>query len=78
MAVLIALRLTKYGELSTGTDEVSVDIKTLATNNLTEWEVQKGLKHLVRVGLLEWHGEEIVRFSSFQLKHFARFYEEDE
>ncbi len=78
LAVLIALRLTKYGELSTGTDEVSVDIKILATNNLSKWEVQKGLKHLVRVGLLEWQGEEIVRFSSVQLKHLARFYDEEE
>jgi DNA-directed RNA polymerase specialized sigma24 family protein len=78
LAVLVALRLTKYGEHSTGTDEVSVDIKTLATDNLSEWEVQKGLKHLVRVGLLEWQGEEIVRFSSVQLKHLARFYDEEE
>jgi hypothetical protein len=70
--------LRKYGEHSTGTDEVSVEIKTLATENLTEWEIQKGLKHLVREGLLEWHGEEIVRFSSVQLKHLARFYDEEE
>ncbi len=78
LAVLVALRLTRYGEHSTDTDEVSVDIKTLATDNLSEWEVQKGLKHLVRAGLLEWHGEEIVRFSSVQLKHLARFYNEEE
>jgi len=55
-----------------------VGIKDLVTDNLSEWEVQKGLKHLVRAGLLEWHGEEIVRFSSFQLKHLARFYDEEE
>ncbi len=78
LAVLVALRLTKYGEHSTDTDEVSVDIKTLATDNLSEWEVQKGLMHLVRVGLLEWHGEEIVHFSSVQLKRLARFYDEEE
>jgi DNA-directed RNA polymerase specialized sigma24 family protein len=78
LAVLVALRLTKYGEHSTGTEEVLVEIKTLATDNLSELEVQKGLKHLVRVGLLEWHGEEIVRFSSVQLKHLARFYDEEE
>jgi DNA-directed RNA polymerase specialized sigma24 family protein len=77
LAVLVALRLTKYGEHSTDTGEVSVDIKTLATDNLSEWEVQKGLTHLVRAGLLEWHGEEIVRFSSVQLKRLARFYDEE-
>jgi hypothetical protein len=78
LAVLIALRLTKYGEHSTGTDEVSVDIQTLATDNLSERDVHKGLKHLVRAGLLEWHGEEIVRFSSVQMKRLARFHDEEE
>jgi DNA-directed RNA polymerase specialized sigma24 family protein len=78
LAVLVALRLRKYGEHSTGTGEVSVEIKTLATENLTELEIQKGLKLLVREGLLEWHGEENVRFSSVQLKHLARFYDEEE
>jgi DNA-directed RNA polymerase specialized sigma24 family protein len=78
LAVLVAFRLTEYGEHSAGTDEVSVDIKALAKDDLSEREVQKGLKHLVRVGLLEWYGEEIVRFSSVQLKYLARFYEEGE
>lgn len=77
LAVLVALRLTKYGEHPTDTDEVSVDIKALATDSLSEREVQKGLMHLVRAGLLEWYGEEIVRFSSIQLKRLARFYEEE-
>jgi hypothetical protein len=36
------------------------------------------LMHLVRAGLLQWHGEEIVRFSSVQLKRLARFYVEEE
>ena len=78
LAVLIALRLTEYRQYSTGTDEMSVDIKTLVKESISEAEVQKGLNHLVRVGLLDWHGEEIVRFSSVQLKHLARFYEEGE
>lgn len=77
LAVLVALRLTKYGEHPTDTGEVSVDIKALATDSLSEREVQKGLMHLVRAGLLEWYGEEIVRFSSIQLKRLARFYEEE-
>ncbi len=78
LAVLVALRLTEYGQYSTGLDEISVDIKTLVNESITEGEVLKGLNHLVRVGLLDWHGEEIVRFSSVQLKHLARFYEEGE
>lgn len=77
LAVLVALRLTKYGEHPTDTGEVSVDIKALTTDSLSEREVQKGLMHLVRAGLLEWYGEEIVRFSSIQLKRLARFYEEE-
>lgn len=77
LAVLVALRLTKYGEHPTDTGEVSVDIKALATDSLSEREVQKGLMHLVRAGLLEWYGEEIVRFSSIQLKRLVRFYEEE-
>ncbi len=78
LAVLVTLRLTEYGQYSTGIDEISVDIKTLVNESITEGEVLKGLNHLVRVGLLDWHGEEIVRFSSVQLKHLARFYEEGE
>jgi hypothetical protein len=38
----------------------------------------KGQNHLVRVGLLDWQGEEIVRITSVQLKHLARFYHEEE
>ena len=78
LAVLVALRLTEYGEHSAGTEEVSVRIRTLAQDDLSEREVQAGLKHLVSKGLLEWYGEEIVRFSSAQYKHLARFYEEGE
>jgi hypothetical protein len=78
LAVLVALRLTKYGHYSTGIDEIAVGIKTLVDERISEEEVLKGLNHLARVGLLDWHGEEIVRFSSVQLKHLARFYEEGE
>jgi methyl-accepting chemotaxis protein len=78
LAVLIALRLTEYEYDSTGTDQMSVDIKALVKESISEGEVQKGLNHLVRLGLLDWHGEERVRCSSVQLKHLARFYEEGE
>ena len=46
--------------------------------SVPEEEVLKGLNHLARVGLLDWHGEESVRITSVQLKHLARFYEEEE
>jgi DNA-directed RNA polymerase specialized sigma24 family protein len=78
LAVLVALRLTEYGQESTDAAEMSVDIWTLEHVDLSEQEVQTGLKHLVSEGLLDWHGEEIVRFSSIQRKHLTRFYEEGE
>jgi len=78
LAVLVALRLTEYGHYSTGIDEISVDIKTLVNERISEEEVLKGLNHLARVGLLDWHGETNIRLTSVQLKHLARFYEEGE
>jgi DNA-directed RNA polymerase specialized sigma24 family protein len=78
LAVLVALRLTEYGQYSTSSHEISVGITTLMDKRISEEEVLKGLNHLARVGLLDWHGEEIVRITSVQLKHLARFYEEEE
>jgi len=78
LAVIVAFRLTEYGEYSADTKEALVDIKALAKDDLSEREVQTGLKHLVAASLLEWHGEEIIRFSSVQRKYLARFYEEGE
>jgi DNA-directed RNA polymerase specialized sigma24 family protein len=78
LAVLVALRLTEYRHYSTGIEEMSVDIKTLVDERISEAEVLKGLNHLARVGLLDWHGEENIRLTSVQLKHLARFYEEGE
>lgn len=78
LAVLVALRLTEYGPYSSGNDEISIGIEALVDERICEEEVLKGLNHLARVGLLDWHGEEIVRITSIQLKHLARFYEEEE
>ena len=78
LAVLVALRLTEYGQHSASSDEISIDIKTLVDERISEEKMLKGLNHLARVGLLDWHGEEIVRITSVQLKHLARFYEEEE
>ena len=77
LAVLVALRLTEYGQISTGVDEISVGIQTLVDERISEEEVLKGLNHLARAGLLDWHGEKIVCITSDQLKHLARFYEEE-
>ncbi|MGZ3629528.1 MAG: hypothetical protein ACXWOL_11055 [Ktedonobacteraceae bacterium] len=77
LAVLVALRLTEYGHISTGIDEISVDIQALVDERLSEEEVLKGLNHLARAGLLDWHGEKSVCTTSDQLKHLARFYEEE-
>jgi DNA-directed RNA polymerase specialized sigma24 family protein len=78
LAVLVALRLTEYGQNTASIDEISVDIKSLVEERISEKEVLKGLNHLARVSLLDWHGEEIVCVTSAQLKHLARFYEEGE
>jgi hypothetical protein len=77
LAVLVALRLTVYGHISTGTDEISVDIQTLVDERISEEEVLKGLNHLARAGLLDWHGEKSACITSDQLKYLARFYEEE-
>jgi hypothetical protein len=52
-----------------------VDIQTLARKDLSEREVQIGLKQLVTEGLLDWHGERLVRLTGAQKKLLARYYE---
>jgi DNA-directed RNA polymerase specialized sigma24 family protein len=76
LAVIIALRLSEYEADSTGMQTCEVELKTLEHNDLSDREVRTGLEHLVTERLLDWHGEETVRFSFEQRKHLARFYEE--
>jgi DNA-directed RNA polymerase specialized sigma24 family protein len=78
LAVIVALRLSEYEEVSTGSHYCVVELKALQMNDLSEKEVRTGLQHLVTEGLLNWHGEETVRFSFEERKHLARFYEEGE
>ncbi len=78
MAVLVALRLTEYRQISTGTDEISVDVKAIVYERLSEEDVRTGLRHLARIGLLSWYGEEVVHITSDQSKHLTHFYEEEE
>ncbi len=76
LAVIVALRLSEYEADSSGSHLCRVVLKTLERDDLSEKEVRTGLKHLVTEGLLDWHDEEIVMYSSEQRKHLARFYEE--
>jgi len=78
LAVLVALRLTEYGQNSTSIDEISVDIKAIMYERLSEEDVRTGLHHLARIGILDWHGEEVVHITSDHRKHLAHFYEEEE
>jgi hypothetical protein len=87
LAVMVALRLTKYIQLSgvklssaksaSGVDEYTVDIQALAQQDLSIDDVRKGLAMLVSEGLLTWHGEEIVHLSIDQAKRLSRFYKEE-
>jgi DNA-directed RNA polymerase specialized sigma24 family protein len=78
LAVLLALRLSEYETFSTGADVILVEISTLAHDKLSMKEVLTGLKHLTTEGLLDWHGEEMLRLLLSQCKRLARFYEEGE
>ena len=77
LAVMIAIRLTEYGTESNGTDELSVPLQTLTQKDLSLREVQTGLQHLTRAGLLNWQGEESVSLTLIQRKLLTRFYEEE-
>ncbi len=77
LAVMIALRLTEYEGHATSAGEVLVDVQALAQNDLTEREVQTGLKQLVTEGLLDWHREDVVRLTVAQKKRLTRFYKQE-
>lgn len=77
LIVIVALRLTEYGIHSSDTSEYTVDIQTLAQDDLTESDVKTGLYGLVAESLLTWSGEQNVRFTSAQMKHLTRFYREE-
>jgi hypothetical protein len=74
---MIAIRLTEYGAESSGTDEIAVPLQTLTQKDLSLREVQTGLQHLTRAGLLNWQGEDVIRMTSAQRKLLTRFYEEE-
>ncbi|HEY0757138.1 MAG TPA: hypothetical protein VGD98_24505 [Ktedonobacteraceae bacterium] len=77
LAVMLAIRITEYGAESSGADELSVPLQTLTQKDLSLREVQTGLQHLRRAGLLNWQGEEVVNLTLAQRKLLTRFYEEE-
>lgn len=77
LTVTLSLRLTECTTLSTETNDYSVDIQTLAQDNLSEGDVRAGLNELVAEGLLNWSGEAMVHLSVAQRKRLARFYKEE-
>jgi DNA-directed RNA polymerase specialized sigma24 family protein len=77
LTVMIALRLTVYGARSTDATEYTVGLQTLTQDDLSVEQVQTGLNELVHEGLLDWNGEEIVRFTPAQKKRLERFYREE-
>ncbi|MBV9228492.1 MAG: hypothetical protein JOZ18_04195 [Chloroflexi bacterium] len=77
LTVMVALRLTLYKELSANTHDYSVDIQTLAQDDLSEADVRIGLNELVADGLLSWHGEDVVHLTAAQMRRLSRFYKEE-
>lgn len=78
LTVMVALRLTLYtNQHATDTRQYTVDIQTLAQDDLSEHDVRAGLHELVTEGLLDWHGEEVVSITAPQMKHLVRFYKEE-
>ena len=74
LAVMVALRLTQYGERLTSLHEVVVHLHTLTQDDLSEREVKTGLKQLAAEDLLDWHGEDVVCLTAAQKKRLERFY----
>ncbi len=77
LTVTIALRLTEYTTLTTHEDDYTVDIQTLARDDLTCADVRIALQELVAEGLLSWHNDTTVRISRAQIKRLSRFYREE-
>lgn len=77
LAVMIAIRLTEYRADSSGTGELAVSLSSLAQHGLSLREVETGLQHLERVGLLNWKGAEVIHLTPAQQKQLTRFYEEE-
>ena len=77
MTVTIALRLTKYATRAATTNDYTVDVLTLAQQDISEQNVRLSLKQLVEEKVLNWQGEDVVHLTTAQMKQVTRFYEEE-
>lgn len=77
LIVHVALRLIQCGERNPHTGDFSVDTRNLASDRLTEDDVQTGLHQLTVENLLNWHGEEHFLITASQMKQLQRYYRED-
>ena len=77
LTVTIALRLTKYATRAATTNDYTVDVLTLAQQDISEQNVRLSLKQLVEEKVLNWQGEDVVHLTTAQMKQITRFYEEE-
>lgn len=75
LTVIVALRLTQY-KVVAGT-RISIELQTLAQQDLSLEKVHLGLAELAREGLVDWHGEDVVQLTIDQVKRLSRFYQEE-
>ena len=77
LTVTIALRLTKYATRAATTNDYTVDVLTLAQQDISEQNVRLSLKQLVEEKVLNWQGEDVVHLTTAQMKQITRFYKEE-
>lgn len=77
LIVTIALRLTKYATRAATTNDYTVDVLTLAQQDITQSDVRISLKQLVEERVLNWQGEDVVHLTTAQVKQLLRFYKEE-
>jgi len=77
LTVTIALRLTKYATRAATTNDYTVDVLTLAQQDISERDVRLILKQLVEEKVLDWQGEDVVHLTTAQMKQVTRFYKEE-
>ncbi len=77
LTVTIALRLTKYATRAATTNDYTVDVHTLAQQDISEHDVRLSLKQLVEEKVLNWQGEDVVHLTTPQMKQVTRFYKEE-
>ncbi len=77
LTVTIALRLTKYATRAATTNDYTVDVFTLAQQDISEQNVRSSLKQLVEEKVLNWQGEDVVHLTTAQMKQVTRFYKEE-